>query len=63
MVSAINYIVELGEYMGNVKLEPEEYTWHHSLETGRMQLVHRGVHNSVTHNGGRTPGEWAEANR
>ena len=33
---------------------PPGYTWHHHQDSGRMQLVPFGVHNSTSHNGGRT---------
>ena len=42
---------------------PEGYTWHHSAETGRMELVEYGIHKSTYHVGGRAPGGWAEGQR
>ena len=41
----------------------EGYVWHHSEEPGKMELVPFGIHHSVTHNGGRTKGMWADAPR
>lgn len=42
---------------------PEGTTWHHSEIDGRMELVPFGVHNITPHNGGRSPGHWADAPR
>ena len=39
------------------------YTWHHTEMPGQMQLVPTGIHNVYTHNGGRSPGMWADAPR
>ncbi|WP_442857215.1 HNH endonuclease signature motif containing protein [Butyrivibrio sp. INlla14] len=39
------------------------YTWHHAEIPGVMQLVPTGLHNIVSHNGGRSPGMWADAAR
>ena len=39
------------------------YTWHHTEVPGKMQLVPTGIHNIITHNGGRTAGMWAAAPR
>lgn len=39
----------------------KKYTWHHHQDTGRMQLVEFGVHNSTNHKGGRTT--WAQGKR
>lgn len=36
----------------------EGYTWHHSETPGIMQLIPTGIHNMITHNGGRSPGMW-----
>jgi len=41
----------------------EGYTWHHTEIPGKMQLVPSGVHDIITHNGGRTTGMWADAPR
>lgn len=38
----------------------EGFTWHHSEIPGLMELVPSGIHNVTTHNGGRSPGMWAE---
>ena len=35
------------------------YTWHHTEEPGKMQLVPTGIHNITPHNGGRTKNMWA----
>ena len=35
------------------------YTWHHSEMPGVMELMPRGIHNIIPHNGGRSPGMWA----
>ncbi|MCQ2593316.1 MAG: HNH endonuclease [Treponema sp.] len=32
---------------------PTYYTWHHDLETGKLQLVDTVVHNATNHTGGR----------
>ncbi len=42
---------------------PEGYTWHHSDVPGRMELVPFGPHNIINHQGGRSPGMWADAPR
>jgi A nuclease of the HNH/ENDO VII superfamily with conserved WHH len=39
--------------------KPKGYTWHHSENPGRMELVPLGVHNAYDHVGGRAPGHWA----
>ena len=39
------------------------YTWHHTEIPGKMELVPTGIHNIITHNGGRTKGMWADAPR
>lgn len=39
------------------------FTWHHTLESGVMQLVPFGIHNIIPHNGGRTSDQWAHAQR
>ena len=41
----------------------EGYTWHHTEEPGKMQLVPKGLHNITNHNGGRSEGMWADAPR
>jgi len=41
----------------------EGYTWHHTETPGVMQRVPTGVHNIYPHNGGRSPGLWAEEPR
>ncbi|HFR3767375.1 TPA: HNH endonuclease, partial [Streptococcus suis] len=33
-------------------------TWHHTEIPGKMELVPTGIHNIITHNGGRSPGMW-----
>jgi len=33
-------------------LPPPGYTWHHHQDTGRMQLVQRGIHDGFPHTGG-----------
>ena len=38
-------------------------TWHHTEIPGKMELVPTGIHNIITHNGGRSPGMWAYAPR
>jgi A nuclease of the HNH/ENDO VII superfamily with conserved WHH len=43
--------------------KPEGFTWHHSDEPGRMELVPFGVHNILDHEGGRASGMWADAPR
>ena len=42
---------------------PEGYMWHHSEQTGRMELVPFGIHNVTSHVGGRSPGMWAAGKR
>lgn len=39
------------------------YTWHHSDVPGKMELVPFGMHNITDHNGGRSPGMWADSPR
>jgi len=39
------------------------FTWHHHEDPGRMQLVPMGLHQVYAHEGGRSPGHWAEGNR
>ena len=39
------------------------YTWHHTEIPGKMELVPTGIHNIITHNGGRSKGMWADAPR
>ena len=41
----------------------EGYTWHHTEIPGVMQRVPMGIHNVYWHNGGRSPGLWADAPR
>lgn len=41
----------------------EGYTWHHTEVPGKMELVPYGIHNITSHNGGRSPGMWADAPR
>ena len=41
----------------------EGYTWHHTETPGVMQRVPYGVHRVYNHNGGRSPGLWADAPR
>lgn len=36
------------------KETPDGYTWHHSEETGKMQLVESGVHAKTGHTGGKS---------
>jgi len=36
------------------------YTWHHTEEPGKMELVPTGIHNITAHNGGRSKNMWAE---
>jgi len=38
---------------------PAGTTWHHSPQSGVMELVPFGIHNVTNHNGGRTLGHWA----
>ncbi len=33
-------------------LTPENYTWHHHQDDGKMQLVSHKIHEKVTHIGG-----------
>ena len=42
---------------------PEGYMWHHSEQTGRMELVPFGIHNVTSHVGGRASGMWAAGKR
>lgn len=42
---------------------PAGTTWHHSEIPGRMELIPFGPHNIINHQGGRSPGLWAEGNR
>lgn len=49
----------LNEQIGG---EVKGYTWHHSERAGIMQLIPFGIHNITTHNGGRSPGMWADIN-
>ena len=42
---------------------PEGYIWHHSEQTGRMELVPFGIHNITSHIGGRASGMWAAGKR
>lgn len=42
---------------------PSGYTWHHSEKDGVMQLVPYGIHNSTSHHGGRSEGNWADSSR
>ena len=42
---------------------PEGYIWHHSEQTGRMELVPFGIHNITSHFGGRSSGMWAAGKR
>ena len=37
----------------------EGYTWHHSEETGKLELVPAGIHNVFYHYGGRSINHWA----
>lgn len=39
---------------------PKGYVWHHTERPGVMQLVEYGIHNVTPHNGGRSPGMWAD---
>lgn len=41
-------------------VQPPGTTWHHSEIEGRMELVPFGIHNITNHQGGRSPGQWAE---
>ena len=41
----------------------EGFTWHHSEIPGLMEQVPLGIHNVTTHNGGRSPGMWAELSK
>ena len=50
----------LDEQIGGHKVG---YTWHHSEIPGIMELVPFGIHNITYHNGGRTRGMWADAQR
>ncbi|WP_175890822.1 RHS repeat-associated core domain-containing protein [Burkholderia cepacia] len=43
--------------------DKEGYTWHHSEIDGRMERVPFGLHNMISHDGGRSPGHWAEGGR
>jgi A nuclease of the HNH/ENDO VII superfamily with conserved WHH len=38
---------------------PPGYTWHHSHQAGRMELIPYGIHRVYRHEGGRAPGQWA----
>lgn len=38
-------------------------TWHHTEIPGKMELVPTGIHNIITHNGGRSPGMWGSGPR
>lgn len=42
---------------------PSGYTWYHSEKDGVMQLVPYGIHNSTSHHGGRSEGNWADSLR
>lgn len=42
---------------------PSGYTWHHSEKDGTMQLVPYGIHNTTSHHGGRSEGNWADSPR
>ena len=42
---------------------PAGTTWHHSDIKGQMELVPFGVHNIISHSGGRAKGGWAYAKR
>ncbi len=42
---------------------PKGMTWHHTEIPGKMELVPFGIHNITIHNGGRSPGMWADAPR
>lgn len=44
-------------------VQPVGTTWHHHQDSGRMQLVPFGIHNSTWHFGGRSTGMWADAPR
>jgi hypothetical protein len=43
--------------------QPVGTTWHHSEIPGRMELVPFGVHRAYQHDGGRSPGHWANRSR
>ncbi|MDR6501908.1 RHS repeat-associated protein [Burkholderia ambifaria] len=43
--------------------EKEGYMWHHSELDGRMERVPFGLHGMISHDGGRSPGHWAEGKR
>jgi hypothetical protein len=38
---------------------PAGYVWHHHQESGRMQLVKRGIHQATSHIGGAEEGGWS----
>jgi hypothetical protein len=38
-------------------------TWHHNPVAGRMELVPYGIHHVIFHEGGRSKGMWADAER
>lgn len=38
-------------------------TWNHIEIPGQMELIPFGIHNIISHNGGRTTGMWADAPR
>ncbi|MBM7543288.1 HNH endonuclease [Amphibacillus cookii] len=38
-------------------------TWYHTEIPGKMELIGFGIHNIISHNGGRTSGMWAGSRR
>ena len=42
---------------------PAGYTWHHTEIPGKMELVPFGIHNIISHQGGRSSGHWADSKR
>jgi len=43
--------------------DPKGYTWHHDVQTGRMQLVPTLIHDSCKHYGGKNVWGGGSANR
>jgi RHS repeat-associated protein len=51
------------KYFGGKNNQPTGWTWHHMAEDGKMQLVPRGLHSAITHDGGMSPGHWGYVKR
>jgi hypothetical protein len=58
------FLNSLFNYGPNVEVGPNGtpvgYTWHHTSQPGRMQLVEYGIHEATEHSGGRAIGGWAQ---